>query len=80
MTVEAGTSTKYTQSIAALSDTVSWAFSVQNECGPILYQVLSLEGQEAPEYVSLAYTEGDPSFKVEVDVKDYFGSSQTKIL
>ena len=48
---------------------------MESQCGPIQYQVLSLEGEQAPDYVQLAYTEGDNSFEIEIDVKDYFDSS-----
>ena len=80
MAVEAGNASKYTQSVAVLSDSVSWAFGVQNECGPIQYDVLSPEGNTAPEYVSLTYLEGGSTFDIEVDMKDYFGAAQTLYL
>ena len=77
MAVEAGNTSKYTQSVAVLSDSISWAFGVQSECGPIQYLVLSPEGYTAPDYVSLTYIEGGSTFDIEVDMKDYYGAAQT---
>ena len=75
MSVQAGVTAKFTQSVGILSDSVSDAFQVVSNCGAIEYSLVDSVGYSAPSYVTLAYTEGDPTFNIEVDVKDYKGSS-----
>ena len=75
MTAQAGETEKFVQSVGVLSDRVSDAFSVENNCGSMVYEVVDSLGAAAPDYVSLVYTEGDPTFDIEVDVADYTDDS-----
>lgn len=75
MSVQAGEAVKFTQSVGILSDSVSDAFQVVNNCGSISYTLTDSTGYSAPSYVTLAYIDGDPTFSIEVDVKDYTDAS-----
>ena len=77
MTAQGGESEKFVQTVDVLSDSVSDAFSVPSNCGSIEYEVLDAQGDPAPDYVSIVYSEGDPAFDIEVDVKDYEDVTQT---
>ena len=77
MTAQGGESEKFAQTVDVLSDSVSDAFSVPSNCGSIEYEVVDARGDPAPDYVSIVYTEGDPAFDIEVDVKDYEDVTQT---
>ena len=35
------------------------------------------DGSSAPDFISLSYTEGDPTFNIEIDVKTYQSASVT---
>ena len=77
MTAQGGESEKFVQTVDILSDSISDAFSVPSNCGSIEYEVVDARGDPALDYVSIVYTEGDPAFDIEVDVKDYEDVTQT---
>ena len=55
-TVSKGESHNVYQSFSVLTDSVSDAFGVLNNCGYIAYEVLDTNGLAAPSIVSVVYT------------------------
>ena len=52
---------------------MSDGFGFPNNCGKIAYEVLDSQGRPAPSIVILDYADGESTFSVEVDAKDYQG-------
>ena len=57
-----------------LSDSISFEFENENTCGIIEYDIFGANDEAAPEFITIAQTEGESSFDIEVDVKNYYGN------
>ena len=60
-----------------MTDSISDAYNIELACGLIQYELLSADGSSAPDFISLSFTEGDPTFNIEIDVKTYQSASVT---
>ena len=67
LSAEALAAEKLMESLDAFTDSLSDSLGLKDNCGSIAYRVETKEGAEAPSNVSLVYTEGDSTFKIEVD-------------
>ena len=68
--VQAGEPT-YTYTYDILTDSISDAYNTELACGLVQYELLLADGLSVPDFISLSYTEGDPTFNIEIDVKTY---------
>ena len=63
-----------------MTDTISESYGNSGACGEITYEVVDANGEAAPEnLIKLVYTEGDPTFSIEINAKEYDGEAPLTI-
>ena len=67
------------QTFNSLTDTISEDFGVTQACGSITYELVDSRGDPAPSIASIVYTDGDPTFNIEVNAKEFRESAPQQL-
>ena len=63
-----------------MTDTISDSYGISCACGRITYEFVDAYGEAAPEnLINLVYVEGDPTFSIEINAKEYDGEAPLTI-